>query len=399
MPVSDEIMSTIASTLQERFGFSTTTQLDRAVADMVKRIDTRLTRGSSSDFSISRVIRGLSAEQGKIVNRDTASGDLEYAKKALGTGTVPGQYLVPTIQSADLISILTVGGVARSSGVRVWDMTGIQKMTIPAATAFPTVEFINQNSTQSASDPNLGQVSFDLKTRRALVVFPLELLKSSVPSYDAFLTELLGQAFAEHEDTIFFAATAASGGPTPFYATAGVTSVMVNSSVNGGNIAYSDIVNTLKAAYSAKLTGNLAWYCSPRTFFGRILNLLDLVSRPIIVADPTAAAPARLFGWPINIVPNLPENLANGSGTNQSYMLLTNPKRCLHIAQSSGIEVGVTLERYFENNQCGVRVTQGIDLAACPAAGVCILKGINWVVISRDSLTFKLLLVGVAARV
>ena len=378
MNISSQVLEEVAQLLQERHGFATVTMLDKCVADLQKRALTRLANGQhSSDFSITRVLRGLSAEQGKIINRDTASEDLDYAKKALNTGTVPGQYLVPVIQANEILSILTVGGVARSSGVRIWDLTGIQKLSIPAATAFPTVEFIGQNSVQTPTDPGLTQVNFDLKTRRALVVFPMELLKSSTPAYDAFLTELLAQAFAEHEDNIFFAVAAASGGPTPFYATANVTSVLVGGSANGGAIAYTDITNTLKAAYAAKLTGNLAWYMSPRSFFQRILGLTDSTSRPLIVSDPTAAAPFRLFGWRVYIVPGLPENLANGSGTNQSYVLLTNPRRCLHIAQSSEIEVGVSLERYFELNQVGVRVTQGIDFAACPPAGVVILKGVN----------------------
>jgi len=374
--IRPELVEALARSLQEKYGFSTVTQLDKAVTDLVKRSQARVANGRTNDFSITRAIRGLAAQRGGIISPETKSDDVEYAQKALSTGATPGSYLVPTIQAEEIIQILSTGGIARSSGARIWNLDGIQKLTVPTQTAFPTVEFLGQNTAQTATDPNLGQISFDLKTRRSLTVVPNELLRTSTPAYDAFLSELLGLAFAEHEDSIFFAASAATGGPTPFYATAGITTVMVGGSANGGSLAYSDILAVLKAAAAAKVKGACAWYMSPRTFFQRVLGLLDSQSRPIIVSDSTAAAPFRLFGYPIYVSPAIPENLTNGSGTSQSYILFTNPK-FLHVAQSQGIDIAVSTERYFELNQVGVRCVQGIDFATAPAAGVVALKGVN----------------------
>jgi HK97 family phage major capsid protein len=283
---------------------------------------------------------------------------------------------VPTVQANEIIEILSLGGVARKSGVRIWGLEGIQKLVAPTATAFPTVEFLGQNTSQTATDPNLGQVSFDLKTRRALVAIPNELLVSSTPAYDRLLAELLGEAFAEHEDSIFFDSTAASGGPTPFYAASGTTTHLVGESANGGNLAYTDLLRTLRKSAEAKAKGSLAWYCSPRTFFDRILGLLDGNSRPVVTQDAVGPVPYKLFGWPVFVTPAVPNDLTNGSGSSQSYLMLANPKY-LHIAQSGGIEIATSTEAAFATNQTLVRIAQGLDFAVAPAAGVTILKGVN----------------------
>jgi len=374
--IDSAIVGQLADSLKEYF--PTKMEFDRAIADIQKRAFARLSSGRSSDWSITTVLRGLAAQRGGVINPDTAAADIAYAQKALSTSANPGAYLIPAIQAAEILGILTNGGVARQSGVRVWPMAGIQKLTIPAATAFPTVEFLGQNSAQSASDANLGQVAFDLKTRRSLTVLPNELVAASTPSIDSFVTELLGQAFAEHEDSIFFAASAASGGPTPVYATANISTLnAAGGSANGGNLTYQDILAVLAKFAAVKAKGPCAFYMSPRTFYQRALGLLDLQSRPILVSDPAAPAQFRLFGWPVWVTPAIPENLSVGSGSNQSYILFTNPGSYLHLAQSESLEIAVSTERYFELNQIGIRAAQGIDFAAAPAAGCVVLKGVN----------------------
>jgi HK97 family phage major capsid protein len=201
------------------------------------------------------------------------------------------------------------------------------------------------------------------------------MLRRTTPEIDGILTELLGEAFAEHEDSIFFAVSAASGGPTPFFATGGTTVHFVGESANGGTLTYSDILRTLRLAVAAKAKGPFVWFMSPRTFFDRVLPLEDTNGNNIVQKDGVAPIVYRLLGYPVFISPAIPENLSNGSGTNQSYVVLTNPKY-LHLAQSGDIEVAVSTERYFEKNQTAIRVSQGLDFATAPAAGLVLLKGV-----------------------
>lgn len=377
MQVSDEIVNVVASQLQEKYGFATVSMLDRAVSDLLKKTQSKIEARNS--FSLSTMIRGLRAMRGEPMNPVTAEADVAYVK-ALSTGSTPGSYLVPTIQAQEIIGYLTIGGIARASGVRVWPMQGVQKLNVPTALTTPSWVWTAQNSVQTPTDPNLGQMPFDLKERRCLIAVPNQLLAVSVPAFDTLLAELIGAGAAEHEDTAFFNTTTVSGGPTALFAAANVAMVNCAGSANGGNFSYADITNVLATMVAAKGKGPFAWYFSPRTFFQRILGLVDLSSRPLVI--PTLSeglygdVQYKLMGWPVFVTPALLENEALGSGTNQAHCIFTNPKY-LHIAQDGNIEIAYSLERYFDANQCAIRACNHEDFGYAPAAGIICCRGIN----------------------
>jgi HK97 family phage major capsid protein len=374
MKFGREVLQELAQELAATGMFPLASDFNKLAADVSRRASQRAASGN--DFSITTAIRGLHAKRGAVINPATQAQDIAYAERALDTSTTPGSYLVPTVAASEIIGMLSTGGVARKSGVRIWPMADAQKLSVAVATAFPTVQFLGQNTADTATDPDLAPISFDLKTRRALVVFPNEMIRRTTPAMDIVVTELLGEAFAAHEDTIFFAASAASNGPTPFYSTSGTTPVFVGGSANGGNLAYADILAVLAAAGAASAAPPFVWYMSPRTFYLRVLGLEDGAGHPIVQPDASAPIGFRLFGYPIYVSPAIPNNLANGSGTNQSYIAFTNPKY-LHIAESGNIEIATSVERYFELNQTALKIVQGLDLATAPAAGVTLLKGVN----------------------
>ncbi len=177
-----------------------------------------------------------------------------------------------------------------------------------------------------------------------------------------------------------FNTTTVSGGPTALFAAAGITMVNTGGSANGGNVSYADILSVLTAAAAAKAKGPFAWFFSPRTFFQRILGLVDLSSRPITIPTLTeglyAAPQYRLMGWPVFVTPALLENEALGSGTNQAHAIFANPSY-IHIAQDSSVEVAISLERYFDSAQTAIRGLQHEDFGFAPAAGIICLRGIN----------------------
>lgn len=374
--VSNEILNQISAHLQDSCGFTTKTDLDRAVADIMKKTQHRESAGG---FSLSKMIRGLRALQHAPITPDTAEADVAYVK-ALTTGSTPGSYLVPTIQADQITQFLTIGGIARSSGVTVWPMNGIQKLTVPGATVLPSFVWTAQNSVQTPTDPNLQQLAFDLKERRCLVAVPNQLIATSVPAFDTLLSRLIGYAAAEHEDNSFFNTTTLSGGPVALYAASGYTTVNCAGSANGGNLSYSDILAAMAAAIAAKASGPFAWYMSPRTLFQRVFGLLDLSSRPLVIPTLSeglyAGAQYRLMGWPIFCTPFIPENESLGSGTNQSHIIFTNPAY-LHIANDSALEIVYSLERFFDANQTAIRGVSHEDFGLAPAGGVIILKGVN----------------------
>lgn len=375
--VNNEVLGTVARLLQERYGFSTKRDLDLAVADVVKRTAGREARGNT--FSISKMIRGLAAREGKVIAESTREDDLNYLK-ALDTASTPGSYLVPTMQASDFIEYLSNAGILRAMGPRIWPMSGIQKLNIPMATAAPSVVWTSQTSATLPSDASGDKVSFDLKERRALSVVSNQLLKTSVPAFDTLLTELMATAMAESEDEAFFAASSVAGAPAALYAIAGTSKIHANSNgASGGNLLYTDILAVLAKMASVKGRPPYVWAMSGRTFYQRVLGLLDLQSRPLAIPTGVSglAAPVAgtLMGFPVYICPAIPETMALSSGSNLSYALLINP-RYLHLADGGSFEVAVSTERYFESNETAVRCTHEIDWSVAPAAGAVILDGI-----------------------
>jgi len=376
--INEQVLNTLAGVLQEKHHFVNVTQLDKAVADILRKTEQRAASGKIP-FSLSTMIRGLRAMRGESITPSTAEEDVRYVK-ALTTGSTPGSYLVPTIQADDIIAFLTIGGIARAAGARIWPLNGIQKLNVPVATTAPTWVWMAQNSQQTPTDPNLGQMAFDLKERRCLTAVPNQLLATSVPAFDQLLGQLIGLAAAEHEDTAMFNTTTVSGGPTALFAASGITMVNTGGSANGGNISYSDILAVLAQAAAVKAKGPFAWFFSPRTFFQRILGLVDLQSRPLTIPTLTEglyAAPAYLLmGWPAYVTPALLENEALGSGTNQAHAVFTNPSY-VHIGQDSSIEIAISNERYFDSAQTAIRGLSHEDFGFAPAAGVICLRGIS----------------------
>ena len=153
-----------------------------------------------------------------------------------------------------------------------------------------------------------------------------------------------------------------------------------NGNANGGNLLYGDITAVLAKAAAVKAKGPFAWAMSPRTFYTRVLGMMDAQSRPLaipsMVAGLAGAVNYNLMGWPVFVTWTISETEAVGSGTNQSHILFTNPKY-MHIAQDGNIEMAVSTERYFDAAQTAVRAVQHEDFGFAPAQGLVTLQGVN----------------------
>ena len=380
--ISQKAWGDLASGLKDYF--ISTQAFDAAFVEIKKRIEAKGRNGSLNDFSISQAIRGMRAEKGAALSSQTRDSDIAYLHqhlaeaetKALGTGTAPGSYLVPTLQAGEILSLLTDGGALRQLGPRVWPMSQIQALNVPISTATPTWEWIGQNTAQNASDPNFSTIPLNLKTVRGLVAIPNELLAVSNPAVDQAITELLAIGAAEKEDSAFFATTTQSGGPTSVYAATSTTTFgAAGDDANGGTLAYADILKCLEKAYTAKVAPPFVWAMHPRTLFGRIFGMLDTTSRPIVTSDAQAPLQFRIFGYPVVITTAIPVDQTLGSSTNASYILFTNP-RAIHVGDSMNLELAFSTERYFSENQTAIRGVRRLDYNFGPTAAIVICQGV-----------------------
>ncbi len=343
--------------------------------------------GNAGGFSISKALRGLVGKEGQVVVEATRETDIAYAQKSLLPGTTPGSFLVPTIQADSIIQLLASAHQVRAAGCRIWPMTNIQKLTVPVESASPNIVWGTSAGAGAGgagvvltpSDPNLSQVSFDLKSAKSLVAIPNELLAVSVPAVDQIVTEILALGFGQEEQRAFVAGTNTANGPASVYTAAGTTKILANNgNVSGGALKFGDLLAAAGAFYAAKGKGTPAWFMHPTVFYKDLLGLSDASGRPIVTGLESVQGPfqGRVFGWPVYISAEFPTNLAVGSGSGQSYILFTNPQY-LHIADRGGLEIQVSTERFFDSNQTGVRGVHQIDHAFAPAAAIIILDGVT----------------------
>lgn len=382
MQVNSVLLDELASSLVKAGYFPTKADFDK----LVKSINGSVaSRNAANAFSISQFVRGLAARQGKILNERTKAADLQFVdrtieevSKALDTQNTPGSFLVPTIQADAIIAILQAAAVLRVSGATVWPMAGIQKLNIPTETATPTVEFLGDNTAQTPSDPGLGQVPLNLKRRRSLTAIPNALLRVSVPQVDSIITALIAKAFAKNEDTAFFGASQLSGGPLNLLGAAGTTSV----NQAGATLAFDDLTAVMAASAEAEAVGPFAWYMSPSIFFGKVLGLKDNNGRPLITdANPIVSGNVagevirfKMFGEDVFVTPRIPNTL--GASSNESYICRANPAY-FHVGDSGGVEVAVSLDRFFDQDQIAIRATHGLDYGYGPAAGIVVLQNVK----------------------
>lgn len=367
----------------------------REFRELAQKIDgqVRSTRGGKGTnfgenrFSISRAIRGLTAAAGHVIASDSREDDIAYAQRTLLTGTTPGSYLVPTIQADQIIELLASANVIRAAGARIWPMNGIQKLNVPIESSSPTIVWGNsagsgsggQGQQLTPSDPGLGQMAFDLKSAKALVAIPNELLAVSVPAVDQVVSQILALSFAQAEINAMLATATGTGMPGTLYAATGTTVVNANANnANGGAVKYTDLLGVVGSFYAAKGKGAPAWFMHPTVFYKDVMGILDSNNRPIVTGQDNVeqAFMGKLLGFPVFVSAEFPTNQAVGSGSGQSYIVFTNPAY-LHIATPGGLELAVSFERFFDSNEVAVRGVNKVDFGYAPAAAIIILAGCN----------------------
>ncbi len=116
----------------------------------------------------------------------------------------------------------------------------------------------------------------------------------------------------------------------------------------------------------------------PTVFYKDIIGLVDTQGRPIVTGWESVQGKIQrmLLGYPVYVSAEFPTNLAIGSGSNQSYILFTNPQY-LHIADRGSLELQVSFERFFDQNETAVRGVHQIDHGFAPAAAIIILDGVT----------------------
>src|SRR6267142_1167495 len=379
---NEQLLETLARQRLERFRRRspvTRDQITRTVQEILRREEERRSEARGEPFSFAKAVRGLCALRHQSILMDSAQEDAEYAQRALTTGATPGSYLVPAIQADAITGQLAQLATARAAGGRIWPMKGIQDLNVPVAVAgSPQFVWQAQNSRQTASDPNLGQMAFDLKLSQALLLLPIQLFRAALPQWDAILEDSFALGLAEAEDQAMHATSTVANGPLALLSQAGISTLnAAGGSANGGNLAYGDLVGVLQKIVDLKARPPFAWFLAGRTWL-RILSINDTTSRPILDDfAPSDGGPqiGHLFGFPVFSTASIPVTESVGSGSNQSHAVFTNPK-AIHIAESGDVSLETSTDFALESGDVALRVGHKIAFGYQPAASLVVLAGI-----------------------
>lgn len=347
-------------------------QITEIVKKILDRADARAASGAPP-LNLSAMLRGMKVLKGEAVAPSTAEADLRVLK-ALDPGSNPGAYLVETTTAEVIGAYASLGGALDAAGPRIIPMPNVLKKTL-VLPSIPDFQWLGASSQISAADPVVGQVTANLKFRKALVEVSNELMATSNPAVDEYLAEIFGVAAGESTDQYVFSASDVAGAPKCLFTTPTVTRVLVGANPNGGALAYSDIFAMIDAAHANGCHMPWCFFCSPRTF-DRIFELATSTSMPFLTPRALQTGPSAwsLFDIPLYVSPAIPEDLITGSNTDTSYMVLADPK--FFNLFRGGFELSISTERLFDANASLVRCTAHEDISYFPPEAIIVLEGV-----------------------
>ena len=128
-----------------------------------------------------------------------------------GTNTAGGFIVPPEYYIDEIVPLLRSHVAVRAAGVRVVPMKEAV-LNIPKQTGAASAQWLGEGATISASDQQLGQITFTARKLAALVRVSNELLRDATPSAEKFVRDDLAQVVGLAEDLGFLSG---AGAPAP----------------------------------------------------------------------------------------------------------------------------------------------------------------------------------------
>lgn len=275
---------------------------------------------------------------------------------ALGTGDI-AELLNDQVSSL-LVQPLEAASVVLSSGVRIFDTSGV--LRIPKLTGSSAVGFIGENeeipSTHSTSFDECVLMPTDRKSIKVIERFSRESVRQSVIGLDAVLKARLLKVVGDKLDTALLTGDGTSDS---------ITGIIEQAGVQTGVLDVTDADSLLDAvglAVAAEVTPN-RWFINGDDFIAlRKLKEATDSSKYLLEADLTKDATYRLFGIEVQVTNKLPAGTAILADT-------TN----IAVARDTAPSITVLSERYAEWDQLGLRVTTRYDLGLLHPEAVIVL--------------------------
>lgn len=285
--------------------------------------------------------------------------------------TTAGGFLVPEEFKAEVLRLAAQFGVIRQN-CRMIPMA-YDVIRIPAAgSTDQSATWTNEAAAIKQTNPNFREVSLTINKLAAIPKVTNELLLDANVPVVAYLSELIGEAFAKAEDEQGF-----NGIGSPFVGALNATGAPSKAIAAGTTLAtlsYPDLINMTGEIYTNAL-GNAKFYFH-RSVGARIRGLITTAGAPIFGATANEIA-----GYPIVLTEILPSYSAV-SGASTSWGVFGDLRKGIAIGERGSItmkiseEATVDSDNLFEKDMAALRMIERVAIGVLlPSAFVKMTTG------------------------
>jgi HK97 family phage major capsid protein len=282
-------------------------------------------------------------------------------KNAHSTGdNSKGGYVVPQETAATIIRLVEDFGVFRRNIGTVFPIAN-GSLQVPKRAGGFTVRHPGENQEIVESDASFSMVELTPHKAAILTKLSSELNEDALPLLADFLVNEFAYAFAVDEDTCGFRGDGS-------LASNRITGL--ESALNTGAIAIATsetsfgaltMASFLKAMAQVKQYPGMrpAWYIHSAGYHASMARL-KAASGGNAINDLQMGFNAEFLGFPVIFTQVLPSTLATNSNAKVAYF--GDLSLACAMGDSRLVTIASSTERYFENDQIGVRATQRYDI-------------------------------------
>jgi HK97 family phage major capsid protein len=245
--------------------------------------------------------------------------ELQTKESGLGTldymATDPdsaGGVLVPDLLALEIMHCVEESGVARRK-MRYMPFSGPgNSRRIPKELGSITVSWVDEAGKKPVSNLILDEVVHELKKLAVISIMTEEIVEDSAIDLLSFVAKRIADAISEEEDRVFFAGDTALGDPFDGILNAtGVVTVPMGAGDVATDITADDLLAMVYAIPKSGRRNAEFYFHSDIMYYIQRLRV-DLVAPGdnlggYLVTQPTDGQPPRLWGYPVNIVDQLPD--------------------------------------------------------------------------------------------
>lgn len=291
------------------------------------------------------------------------------SRAALSGGVnTAGGVLVPEEFERAVIEIVEKHGLFRRA-CRVSPM-GSDTLNVPRRVGGLTAYFVGEGVEGTESDASWDNVALVAKKLMVLTRMSSEISEDAVIDLADKMAEEIGMAFAEKEDDCGFNGTGTStyGGMTGVLVKALQAAHTMAKVTASGSANTADVLTELTADHCLELLAAIhpaakpgaAWFCSPEAE-EVVFNAIKIAGGGNTRDILAGADVPRFLGYPIYSTSKMPSSLTTDYSA-AAMIAFGNLRMAATLGSRRGIRVALSSERYWSEDQIGVKGTERFDI-------------------------------------